>query len=393
MPVPTTPVYSHRNTTTKLADINEPPPGNSLCSTPVESICSLHEQGSAELRQARVTMINEPATSLSIPEAGLVTNARRFSLMPSPTLDQQPQLKRSTPDPGEDTAKFVNHQSVQSDTESETDPNFHSSSVPGERQARYLIGQHLSSLQLDEARTQQALKWMMAPKEHKGLLNYGLSLRLEQMISNPSQLTESTYSVPVELSHRIQRLLQIIIINPRLSDYDGAVIQSVLRSIPFGEARDELPVEYETNLIIQRKVENVIKYHLDFIRQDIFRMLSQAKSEGWSTPKVCRKLLKLVREEALQHTQELWVRWAFLRYMFEHSQHFWTDVNAKLAERQKKFQDQNVTFIDQVNFYLTTYHKRDQKTYPYEKSLSHLLVPWGTLSGLQAELWNTTMVL
>ncbi|EGF98682.1 uncharacterized protein MELLADRAFT_79641 [Melampsora larici-populina 98AG31] len=232
MPVPTTPVYSHRNTT-QLADINaspnEAPPSNSLCSTPVESICSLHEQGSAELIQARVTMINKSRTSLSIPEGGLVTNARRFSLMPSPTLDQPP-LNRPTLDTGEHNAKPVNQQSVQSDTESETDPNFHSSSTPSERHARYSIGQHLSSLQLDEARTQQAIKWMLAPKEQQGLLNYGLGLRLEQMISSPSRSTESTYSVPVELSHRIQRLLHIIILNPRLSDYDGAVIQSVLHS-------------------------------------------------------------------------------------------------------------------------------------------------------------------
>ncbi|KAH9815536.1 hypothetical protein DFH28DRAFT_1057434 [Melampsora americana] len=226
MPVPTTPVYSHRNTTTSV-DIKEPLPDSSLCSTPVESICSFHEEGSAELRQARVTMVNDPMTSLSIPEAGLVTNARRFSLMPSPTLEQ-PQLNRPTLDTGKDTARSSKQQSLQSDTESETDPNFHSSSSRGERQARYSISQHLSSLRLDEARTQQAVKWMMAPKEQQDLLNYGLSLRLEQMISGSSQSSESTYSVPVELSHRIQRSLQIIVLNPRLPDYDGAIRRSVL---------------------------------------------------------------------------------------------------------------------------------------------------------------------
>lgn len=80
------------------------------------------------------------------------------------------------------------------------------------------------------------------------MLSYGLNLKLEQILS-PKTQREATYNIPVELSvsqlfvqrqcrdnqaekyepkHHIQKLLQIIFLNPRLPDYDWTIKQSVL---------------------------------------------------------------------------------------------------------------------------------------------------------------------
>ncbi|KAG0142517.1 hypothetical protein CROQUDRAFT_225283 [Cronartium quercuum f. sp. fusiforme G11] len=285
------------------------------------------------------------------------------------------------------------------DTGSETDPSLLTSQLNASRGSSGLSEQHvklsvnqiLASLKLDETRTQQATRWMMASKDRQALLTYGLGLKLDQTLSGRSCTDGTTYAVSVELTHRIERLLQLIILNPRLPDYNWTIKQCVLRRIPFGDAKDQIPIEYQTNFGIQEKVDYVINYHLAYLRKDIFRMLGEAKVERRSTPSLCRKLIKLVRGESLQHTQEFWVRWSFLRFMFEHqtqSDHFWNDVDAKLAQRRTKFVENTVTPADQVNFYVATYYKRDQKTYPHEKPLEHLLVDWRQLSGIQANLWN-----